>query len=67
MAAGEKNGHMYIIKCLLVHYLLRCTHRAVAPVSSAVRLIHVNMENRHKTGNDDEDDDDDVEVINRLH
>ena len=32
----------------------------MAPVGLAVRLIHANTENRHKTGNDDDDDDDDV-------
>jgi len=39
--------------CLLVGYLLRCTHRTVASVGAA-------MENRRKTGNDNDGDDNDV-------
>jgi len=34
---------------------MRCTNRTVAPLGSAMRLNHVNMENRHKTGDDDDD------------
>jgi len=39
----RKTEHLYSIKCLLVSYLLRCTHRTVAPVGAVVCLIHVNM------------------------
>ena len=48
-------AHIYYKVFIGVYrYLLRCSHKTVAPVSSAVCLIHINTENRHKTGNDDD-------------